>query len=240
MLNRKKKEELIEKLLGENKTYKMISKEAHASFSEISKVNKKINGDDSEPSIQNLAYKMYLDRKRPIDVAIELKIDSVEATRYWSEYLQLAREYNLFQIRRELKDDYLPFTNLYREMKKKHYRLDVVKRALNIVDKIDTQSIYLLGLEDDRRKYQEEISQLEDKIKILNSDKSVAEYELDCLESAKLLLCIKIETLKQQKAAIEEQPIRLFSAPNLDNEMTLSNNPDIILSSSGMGYKGYR
>jgi hypothetical protein len=61
---------------------------------------------------------MYLDRKRPIDVAIELKIDSVEATRYWSEYLQLAREYNLFQIRRELKDDYLPFTNLYREMKK--------------------------------------------------------------------------------------------------------------------------
>jgi chromosome segregation ATPase len=108
------------------------------------------------------------------------------------------------------------------------------------VDKIDTQSIYPLGLEDDRRKYQEEISQLEGKIKRLNSDKSVAEYELDCLESAKLLLCIKIETLKQQKAAIEEQPIRLFSAPNLDNEMTLSNNPDIILSSSGMGYKGYR
>ena len=53
MLDRKKKEEFIAKLLEENKTYKVISKEAHASFSDISKVNKKINGDDSVPSIQN-------------------------------------------------------------------------------------------------------------------------------------------------------------------------------------------
>ena len=240
MLNRKTKEELIIKLLEENKTYKEISKEAHASFTEITRINKNLNGEDSGPSIQNQWYRMYLDGKRPIDVAIELKIDNVEATRYWSEYLQLTREYTLLQIRRELKDDSLTFTNLFRKMKKKHYRLDQVEKALNIVDKIETQSIYLLGLEDDRTKWQQEINQLEGEIKRLNSDKSVAEYELDCLESAKLLLCIRIETLKQQKTAIEEQPIRLFNAPNLDNEMTLSNNPDIFLSSSGMGYKGYR
>ena len=78
---------------------------------------------------------------------------------------------------------------------------------------------------------------MEIEIKRLNSDKSVAEYELDALESAKLFLCINIETLKQQKAAIEERPIRLFSATNLDNKMTLSNNADIILPSSGMGYQ---
>ena len=48
MLNRKQKEELIVKLLGEDKTYKEISKEAHASFSEISRINKNLNGEDSE------------------------------------------------------------------------------------------------------------------------------------------------------------------------------------------------
>ena len=149
---------------------------------------------------------MYLDGKRPIEVAIELQIDNVEATRYWSEYLQLTREYTLLEIRRELKDDYLPFTNLYREMKKKNYRLDVVKRALNTVDKIETQSMHLFVLKADRRKCREEIKQLEDDIKRLKSDKSVAEYELDSLESARLLLCIKIETLKQQKSTIEERP----------------------------------
>ena len=176
---------------------------------------------------------MYLDGKRPIDVAIELKIDNVEATRYWSEYLQLTREYALLQIRRELKDDSLAFTNLYRKMKKKHYRLDQVENAMNIVDKIETQSLYLAGLEADRRKCQQEINQLEGEIKRLNSDKSVAEYKLDCLESAKLHLCINIEILKQQK----EQPIRLFGAPRLDNEMTLSNNLDIILSYQEWGTK---
>lgn len=215
MLNRKEKKGLIVKLLEENKTYKEISKEAHASFSEISRINKNLNGEDSGPSIQNQAYKMYLKEKK----------------------LQLTREYALLQIRRELKGDSLPFVNLYGKMKKKHYRLDQVEKALNIVDKIEAQSLYLIGLEDDRRKCLQEINQLEIDIKRLNSDKSVAEYELDSLESAKLFLCIKIEILKQQKAAIEERPIRLFSVPNIDNEMTLSNNADIILPSSGMGYQ---
>ena len=51
MLNRKEKEEVIIKLLGEDKTYKEISKEAHASFSEMSNINK-MQGEDSE-SVQN-------------------------------------------------------------------------------------------------------------------------------------------------------------------------------------------
>lgn len=153
MLNRKEKKGLIVKLLEENKTYKEISKEAHASFSEISRINKNLNGEDSGPSIQNQAYKMYLKEKK----------------------LQLTREYALLQIRRELKGDSLPFVNLYGKMKKKHYRLDQVEKALNIVDKIEAQSLYLIGLEDDRRKCLQEINQLEIDIKRLNSDKSVAE-----------------------------------------------------------------
>ena len=64
MLNKKQKEELIVKLLEEDKTYKEISKEAHASFSEISRINKILNGEDSRPSIQNQAYKRYLGWKK--------------------------------------------------------------------------------------------------------------------------------------------------------------------------------
>ena len=83
MLNRKEKEELIVKLLREDKTYKDISKVAHASFSEISRINKNLNGEVIEPSIQNQAYKMFQEeKKRPIDVAIALQIDNVEATKY--------------------------------------------------------------------------------------------------------------------------------------------------------------
>ena len=148
MLNRKEKEELIVKLLEEDKTYKEISKEAHASFSEISSINKKLQGDDSESSsTRNQAYKMYLSGKRPIDVAIKMKIDNVESIKYWNEYLHLTREYELLKIRNELQDKFSVFINLYREMKKKHCRTDLVRKALDIVDKIETQSMYLFGLE---------------------------------------------------------------------------------------------
>jgi hypothetical protein len=149
MLTVKEKDELIVKLLEEGKTNKEILKEAHVSCSRITLIRKRLEGDSSEPSgsIRNEAYKMYLSGKRPIDVAIELKLDNVEATRYWNEYLQLRREYELLKIRNVLQDKFSPFINLYREMKKKHYRLDELKKAVQIVDKIETQSLYLFGLE---------------------------------------------------------------------------------------------
>ena len=187
MLSMKEKDELIVRLLEEGKTNKEILKEAKVSCSRVTKIRKRLEGDDGEPTIRNQAYKMYLDGKKPIDVAIELKIDNTEAARYWSEYLQLTREYTLLQIRRELKGDSLPFVNLYGKMKKKHYRLDQVEKALNIVDKIEAQSLYLIGLEDDRRKCLQEINQLEIEIKRLNSDKSVAEYRIRRFRVSKII-----------------------------------------------------
>ena len=122
MLNRKEKEELIVKLLEEGKTYKEISKEAHASFSEISRINKNLNGEVSEPSIQNQAYKMFQEeKKRPIDVAIELQIDNIEATKYWKEYLQLKREYKFLEIREKLHSNFFRFVELFELMQKKKY-----------------------------------------------------------------------------------------------------------------------
>ena len=129
MLNRKEKEELIIKLLEEGKTYKEISKEAHASFSEISRINKILNGEDSRPSIQNQAYKRYLDGKRPIDVAIELQIDNIEATKYWKEYLQLKREYRFLEIRDKLKGNFFPFVELFELMQKKKYGIKELEAA---------------------------------------------------------------------------------------------------------------
>lgn len=215
MPTREEKKELIIKLLGENKTYKEISQEAHASFSEISSVNMKLQGDDSESSTRNQAYKMYVAGKKPIDVAIEMQIDNVGSIRYWNEYLQLTREYELIKIRNELQDKFTPFINLYREMKKKHYRIDEVKRALEIADKIDTESVYLLGLEDDRKKCQEEINRLEDDITKLNNDKAVAKHELDSMEEVKRLLSIMVESLMQEKIYLEKQLTPLYSGKPL-------------------------
>ena len=148
---------------------------------------------------------MYLEGKRPIDVAIELKLDNVEATRYWNEFLQLTREYELLKIRNELQDKFSSFINLYREMKKKHYRLDELKKAVQIVDKIETQSMYLFGLEADNRRCQEEVNQLENDIAKLNTDKSIAKRELESMEGARGLLIIMVQSLMQEKVHLEKQ-----------------------------------
>ncbi len=232
MLNRNQKEELIVKLLEENKTYKEISKEAHASFSEISNINKKLQGEDSESaSTRNQAYKMYVAGKKPIDVAVKMQIDNVESIKYWNEYLQLTREYELIKIRNELQDKFSLFINLYREMKKKHCRIDLVRKALDIVDKIETQSMYLFGLEADRRICQAEVKQLEDDITKLNNDKSVAKHELDSMEGVKQLLVIIVESLIQEKVYLEKQLNRLYGVSNsaADNQIGGINNFNLSL-----------
>jgi hypothetical protein len=213
----KEKDELIVRLLEEGKTNKEILKEAHVSCSRVTKIRKRLEGDASEPSgdIRNEAYKMYLSGKRPIDVAIELKLNNVEATRYWNEYLQLTREYELLKIRNELQDKFSSFINLYREMKKKHYRLDELKKAVQIVDKIETQSLYLFGLEADNRRCQAEIKQLEDEITKLNNDKSVAKRELDSMEGARGLLIIMVQSLMQEKVYLEKQLTQSYSGKPL-------------------------
>jgi Trp repressor protein len=209
MLNRKQKEQLIVKLLEANKTYKEIAKETHASFSEISKVNKKLNGDDTEPSIQNLAYKKYLEGKRPIDVAIELKIDSIEATRYWSEYLQLAREYKLLDIRTKLKGNFPPFVSLFELMQKKKCSIEEIKRALEVAENIDKEGIYLEFLKARVSKVNEEWDRLG---KLLKGLKNEIEY----MESIKQVLLFEIATFVKFKPYIE----RLFSSPQINPRPT--------------------
>ena len=160
MLNRKEKEELIIKLLEEGKTYKEISKEAHASFSEISRINKILNGEDSRPSIQNQAYKRYLDGKRPIDVAIELQIDNIEATKYWKEYLQLKREYKFLEIRDKLKGNFFPFVELFELMQKKKYGIKELEAAVPLAFDTEVEGTFLEYLKDGVSKTQAQLDVL--------------------------------------------------------------------------------
>lgn len=233
MLSSKEKDELIVRLLEEGKTNKEILKEAHVSCSRISLIRKRLEGDASEPSssMRNQAYKMYDAGKKPIDVAIKMQIDDVESIKYWNEYLQLIREYELLKIRNELQDKFSTFINLYREMKKKHCRIDLVKKALDIVDKIETQSMHLFVLEADRRKYQEEVNQLEDDITRLNNDKSIAKRELDSMEGAVRLLLVIFESLIQEKVYLEKQLNHLYGVSNsaADSQIGGINNVNLSL-----------
>jgi hypothetical protein len=153
MLNRKQKEELVTQLLEQGRNNKEIMHEVHVSPNFITSIRRKFEGDcESQPNIRNQAYTMYWEKgKKPIEVAIALNIDNVEAMRYWKEYLQLKRETALLRISKGLGEDFSLFVKYYHIMKRNNYWISDLRRALEIINKTDKEVIFLTELEDEKR-----------------------------------------------------------------------------------------
>ena len=87
------KEKLIMKLLEEDKNYQEIAKEAHASFTFISMVNKKRLGQDpsvnKKLSIPTQSLKLFSEGKSIIEVTITLDRPISEIQGYYNDYLRL-------------------------------------------------------------------------------------------------------------------------------------------------------
>ena len=87
------KEKLIMKLLEEGKNYQEIAKEAHASFSFISMVNKKRLGQDpsvnKKLSIPTQSLKLFSEGKSIIEVTIILDRPISEIQGYHNDFLRL-------------------------------------------------------------------------------------------------------------------------------------------------------
>lgn len=61
-----------------------------------SKVDNTNNKSPNEKAIQ--AYTLYDERKKPVDVAVQLGLSEKEATRYYKEYWRLNNHYKLYQV----------------------------------------------------------------------------------------------------------------------------------------------
>lgn len=147
-------------MLEEEKSEREISKIAKVNFTFISNIRKKLEDNISQPSrIQ--AYKMYEDKKEPLEVAIALQIDNTEAIKYWSEYLQLKREYKLLKIRDELQGNFGLFIRLYKDMKANNSTVEEMRIGLETAQNIEAKTSYL-------EFFKEEISEAQNKNDNLN------------------------------------------------------------------------
>ena len=103
ILTRKEKEKLVLELYNQGKTYREIAKEARISPRDIGVILNKVIEEKSEglkeqgqdnidleknetqtqqPSVSAQAYKLFSDRKTPLEVAIELNLRESEATKF--------------------------------------------------------------------------------------------------------------------------------------------------------------
>jgi len=89
---------------------------------------------NSDLSLSAKAYKLFSDRKTPLEVAIALNLGESEATKFYKEYWKLKRLHNLTLIYEETKGDIAPFLRLYKLSKAAGMSASHVNNILEIAN----------------------------------------------------------------------------------------------------------
>src|SRR5215204_3388321 len=160
ILTRQERERLVLDLYyNQGKTYREISKVARISPRDIGVILNKVSegktkgeegikqqdnnsaekNQNQEQQQQQLslsaqAYKLFSDRKTPLEVAIELNLGESEATKFYKEYWKLKQLHNLNMVYEETKGDIEPFLKLYRLSKSKGMSARHVTNLLEIAN----------------------------------------------------------------------------------------------------------
>ena len=137
-MTRQERERLVLDLYNQGKTIREIAKEARMSFRDIGVILNKTfeekNGEkvgirqrdnnnaeenkrgeqQQHPSLSAQAYKLFSDRKTPLEVAIALNLSESEATKFYREYWKLKQLHNLNMVYEETKGYVEPFLKLYK------------------------------------------------------------------------------------------------------------------------------
>jgi hypothetical protein len=217
ILTRQEKERLVLDLYNQGKTYREISKEARISPRDIGVIlNKTFEEKNTErpkeqqeevvahPSPSAQAYKLFSERKTPLEVAIALNLGVSEVTIFYREYWKLKQLHNLNTVYEELKDDIEPFLKLYKLAKRKgigvRHVVDILTIANNDLPAIE-ERLKRLGndmsmLQFQKHTCKESLYQLKNQIasttKLLNS------FRISCKRERR-----EIENLYNEKARLE-------------------------------------
>ena len=146
ILTRQERERLVLTLYNQGKTIREIAKEVRMSFRDIGAIlNKTVeektegikqnNNNDGEKNQEHLslsaqAYKLFSDRKTPLEVAIALNLRESDATKFYKEYWKLRQLHNLNMVYEETKGDIELLLRLYRLSKIKGM---TVKQVVNLL-----------------------------------------------------------------------------------------------------------
>jgi hypothetical protein len=154
ILTKEERERLVLDLYyNQGKTYREICKEARMSPRDIGVILNKVieektkgeegikqqdnnnaeeNKQQEHLSLSAQAYKLFADRKTPLEVAVALNLRESEATKFYKEYWKLKQLHNLTIVYEEVKGDIAPFLKLYKLAKRKGIGVRQVVNLLTI------------------------------------------------------------------------------------------------------------
>jgi hypothetical protein len=225
-MTRQERERLVLDLYyNQGKTYRQIAKEARISPRDIGVILNKALEEKTEGSkeqqdndkaeqyqekkqrqlsLSSQAYKLFSDRKTPLEVAIALNLKESEATKFYKEYWKLKQLHNLKMVYEELKGDIDPFLRLYKLSQAKGMGVKQVVDLLTIAnndlpaieERIKRLRNDISMLQFQRRVDERNLCQLNNQIAA--TTKLLTSYRISCIRERR-----EIEKLYNEKATLE-------------------------------------
>ena len=130
LLNEKDKETLVTDLLNKGLTARDIAREAHVSFTDIKRIRAKLTGDSDDtqyrkkesPSIPSQAFKLFLEGKSLVDVAIAFDIQTEQVLRVYKDYLTLQRTSKFVSILDRHRDSIPTFLEWFQHIERRNVK----------------------------------------------------------------------------------------------------------------------
>ena len=216
-LNKKDKEEL--RLHQENKTIRQIAEAVHVSFGNIGKIIRRLDGradnDGSDLDLSNKsktiqAFYLFKNRKKPIDVSIDLDIPANEIEDILQEYWVLIQLNELALVYYEIRSNLDQFLKLFHTLKKNRSvnQKDIgslLKYAVYdlpyLQDRIQRLTSNVIDMEWRKKQSKDEIAILNSSVSQLK--KSLNRYKIE-IEDKKQIISNLNRQLNQKSNALEE------------------------------------
>ena len=126
---------MVTKLLYEGLRFRDIAKQAHVSLSDISKIKRKLTGEEIEKekpllSIPSQAFKLFKEGKSLIDVKIILDLSKDDVIQNYLDYLTLKNMGKVAFILQEYKNDLSAILRFFNYLKKNNIKWNSINQAI--------------------------------------------------------------------------------------------------------------
>jgi chromosome segregation ATPase len=180
-----RRERQVIELYNQGKSTRDIAKESRMSLRDISIILKKhgVNheiastdddGNNNKKSHSNnekatLAYRLFSEGRKPVQVAIELNLREGQINKFFREFWKLKRQYRLYEIYPQIEPCLESFLKLHKALKKKGLNPNNVEWFANA---IETGAIKIPEL-------QKQYAKLQDEVQVIDHQKVVSKAQLD-------------------------------------------------------------
>ena len=211
-----RRKRVIDLYFNQHKTYAEIAqierispRDIHTIIKEEEARRQKYQHQQQQEELSAKAYKLFLEKKSPIDVAIALNLREMDATKYYREYWKLKQLHRLNSLYEQIGDDIGHVLELYRRANKEGLDIEQIIGLIQFAD--ENNDIGLSSLERHRKWCIDEIHELDMQIEraknylySLNNEIAGAKYSLDYCRDAYERLRQELQKLYEEKNKLED------------------------------------